>query len=119
MPSYAKFLEEILSKKRKLEEYEIVALTEECNTTIQNKLPAKLRDPGSFSIPYLVGNVSINLPLCDLVSSVSLMPFSLCEKLELGEMRPTTISLQLTDRSMKYPMSVLEDALIKVGDLLF
>ena len=40
MPSYAKFMKEILSNKRKLEEHEMVALTEECSATIQNKLPA-------------------------------------------------------------------------------
>ena len=45
------------------------------------------------------------------------MPLPLCEKLKLGEMRPTTISLQLADRSVKYPVGVLEDVPIKVGDL--
>jgi len=45
------------------------------------------------------------------------MPFSMCEKLDLGEMRPTSISLQLANRSMRYPMGVLEDVPIKVGDL--
>ena len=58
---------------------------------IQNKLPTKLKDYGSF--PCLIGNVLNNRALCELGSSVSLMPLSLCEKLELGEMRPTTISL--------------------------
>ena len=57
------------------------------------------------------------ISLCDLGSSVSLMPLSLCEKLELGELRPTTISLQLADHSVKYPVGILEDVLIKVGDL--
>ena len=45
------------------------------------------------------------------------MPLSLCENLELGEMRPTTISLQLTDHYVKYPVGVLEDVQIKAGDL--
>ena len=45
------------------------------------------------------------------------MPLSMCKKLELGEIRPTTISLQLVDRSVKYPMDILEDVLIKVRDL--
>ena len=39
MPSYAELLEENFSNKRKLEEYETVALTEECSAEIQNKLP--------------------------------------------------------------------------------
>ena len=59
MPSYAKFLEEILSNKRNLEEHETVALSEECSAAIQNKLPAKLKDRGSFSIPCPIGNVSM------------------------------------------------------------
>ena len=92
-------------------------MTEECSAAIQNKLPAKLKDPGSFSIPCLLGNVSIECALCDLGSSVTLIPLSLCEKLDLGETRPTTISLQLEDRSVKYPVGILEDVLIKVEDL--
>ena len=93
MPSYAMFLKDILSNKRKLEEHENVALTEECSPAIQNKLHAKLKDPDSFSIPCLLGNVSIECSLCDLGSSVSLMSLSLYEKLDLGEMKPTNISL--------------------------
>ena len=52
--------------------------------------------------------MSIDHALCDLGSSVSLMPLSVCEKLEVGGMRSTTIFLQLTDRSVKYPVGVLE-----------
>ncbi|XP_062087012.1 uncharacterized protein LOC133793735 [Humulus lupulus] len=55
MPSYVKFMKEILSKKRKMEEYEMVALTEECSAILQRKLPQKLRDPGSFTIPCIIG----------------------------------------------------------------
>ena len=83
MPSYAKFLKEILSNKKKLKEHETVPLTEECNVVIQNKLPAKFKGTGSFSISYLIGNVSINHALCALRSNMSLMPLFMCEKLEL------------------------------------
>jgi len=109
MPSYAKFLKEILSNKRKLEEYKTTVLTEERSVVIQNKLPAKLRNHGSFSIHCLIRNVLINRALCDLRLSVSLMPLSLCKKLELEEIRPTTISLQLADHFVKYPVGVLVD----------
>ncbi|XP_058002300.1 uncharacterized protein LOC110650304 [Hevea brasiliensis] len=109
MPSYAKFLKEILSNKRILEDYETVALTEECSALLQNKLPPKLKDPGSFSIPCHIGDTSIEKALCDLGASVSLMPLSICEKLKVGDLKPTTISLQLADRSIKYPMGILEN----------
>ena len=50
IPLYAKFLKDILSKKRKVDEHEIIILGEECSTVILNKLPTKLEDPAIFSI---------------------------------------------------------------------
>ena len=38
MPLYAKFLKEILSKKRKIDEHETVALGEECSVVVLNQL---------------------------------------------------------------------------------
>jgi len=92
-------------------------LTDECSVVIQNKLPAKLKDPERFSIPCVKGNVPIDPALCDLGSSVSFMPLSTCEKLDLGEMRPTSISLQLADCSVKYLIGILEDVPTEAGDL--
>ncbi|KAJ9129279.1 hypothetical protein P3X46_033922 [Hevea brasiliensis] len=115
MPSYAKFLKEILSNKKKLEEFETVALTEESSAILQNKLPPKLKDPGSFSIPCHIGDISIDKALCDLGASVSLMPLSIYEKMKIGEMKPTTISLQLADRSIKFPIGIVENVPLKVG----
>ncbi|XP_061347235.1 uncharacterized protein LOC133292799 [Gastrolobium bilobum] len=66
MPNYAKFMKDLLSKKRKLKEYETVALTEECSAIIQKKLPPKLKDPGSFSIPIAIGNIEVGNTLCNL-----------------------------------------------------
>ncbi|XP_057991666.1 uncharacterized protein LOC131173377 [Hevea brasiliensis] len=108
---FGKFLKvlkklEILSNKRRLEDYETVALTEECSSILQNKLPPKLKDPGSFSIPCHIRETSIERALCDLGASVSLMPLSICEKLKVGDLKPTTISLQLADRSIKYPVGI-------------
>ena len=93
MPSYAKFLKEILSNKKKIEDNETVTLTAECSAIIQNNMPPKLNDPGSFSIPCVIGKFVIDNGLCDLGASVSLMPLSTCKKLDLGELRPTKMSL--------------------------
>ncbi|KAJ9158607.1 hypothetical protein P3X46_024172, partial [Hevea brasiliensis] len=73
------------------------------------ELPPKLKDPGSFSIPCHIGDISIDKALCDLGASVSLMPLSIYEKMKIGEMKPTTISLQLADRSIKFPIGVVEN----------
>ena len=113
MLSYAKFLKEILSNKRMPQEHSMVSLTEECSAILHNKLPPKLEDLGSFSIPCAIGDVSISRALCDLGESVSLMPYSICKWLEVGELKSTIISIQLADRSVKYPIWMLVDVLCK------
>ncbi|XP_070013119.1 uncharacterized protein [Nicotiana sylvestris] len=101
MPSYAKFLKEILSSKRKLEEVSVVILTEKCSDILQTKLPQKLGDPGSFIIPCTLGGVYIEKTLCDSGASINLMPFSIFKKLDLGEMKDTGVSLQFANQSTK------------------
>ena len=76
MPSYVKFMKDILSKKRKLGDYEMVALSEECSAVLQKKLPPKLRDPGSFTIPCTIESIEEMKALCDLGASINLMPLS-------------------------------------------
>ncbi|KAL0405134.1 UNVERIFIED_CONTAM: hypothetical protein Slati_3827300 [Sesamum latifolium] len=114
IPSSAKFLKEVLSNKKKWEEGETVKLNEECSAILQNKLPPKLKDPGSFSIPCTIGNIAFDKVLCDLGASVNLMPYSIFEKLGMHEFTPFIITLQLEDRSIKYPRGIVEDVLVKV-----
>ncbi|XP_010527627.1 PREDICTED: uncharacterized protein LOC104804936 [Tarenaya hassleriana] len=115
MPSYAHFLKDILTKKRVIEK-ETITLNPECSAILQHDLPPKMSDPGSFSIPCKLGNISIDRALCDLGASVSLLPLSIYKKLNVGELKPTRMALQLADRSIKYPLGILEDVPLKVGD---
>ncbi|XP_024023283.1 uncharacterized protein LOC112092155 [Morus notabilis] len=119
MPSYVKFMKDILSNKRKPDDYETVALTEECSAILQKKLPQKLKDLGSFTIPSSIGNSIFEKALCDLGASINLMPLSIFKKLRLGEAKPTTVSLQLADRSIKHLRGIIEDVLIKVDKFIF
>ncbi|XP_073314692.1 uncharacterized protein [Primulina huaijiensis] len=109
----------ILANKRKLEDHMTVSLTENCSALVQNKIPPKLKDPGSFSIPCMIGDVVFHKALCDFGASINLMPFSVFRKLGLGEPKPTSMSLQLADRSVKYPRGVIEDVLVKVDKFIF
>ena len=119
MPLYAKFLKEILSKKRKIDEEGIVNLTATCSAIIQQKLLAKMKDPGSFTIPYSIGKYEFKKALCDSGASINLMPLSVVQRLSLGELSPTTITLQMVDRLMAQPEGILEDVLVKVGKFIF
>ena len=119
MPSYVKFMKEILSRKRKLGDYEMVALSEECSAVIQKKLPPKLKDPGNFTIPCVIGNLDEMKALCDLGASVNLMPLSVYNRLKLGQAKPTTVTLQMADRSLSHPYGIVEDVLVKVEKFIF
>ena len=119
MSSYVKFMKDILSQKRRLADFETVNLTEECSAILQRKLPQKLKDPGSFTIPCTIGNAIFERALCDLGASINLMPLSIFKRLGLGEARPTTVTLQLADRSLKHPRGIIEDVLVKVDKFIF
>ena len=84
MPSYVKFMNDILSKKRILSDFETVNLTEECSAIIKRKLPHKLKDLGNFTIPCTIGNSIFERALCDLGASINLIPLSIFRRLGLG-----------------------------------
>jgi hypothetical protein len=73
IPLYANFFKDLITRKRSLENPEVVALTEDCSAVILNNMPKKLGDPGSFSIPCVVGRKTFTA-LCDLGSLVSVLP---------------------------------------------
>ena len=119
MPNYAKFLKDILNRKKKIAEEGIVNLTATCSAVIQRSLPVKMKDPGSFTIPCSIGKYEFKKALCDSGASIDLMPLLVVQRLSLGELTPTTITLQMADRSMAQPEGVLEDVLVKVGKFSF
>ena len=119
MPNYAKFMKDILNRKKKIAEEGIVNLTATCSAVIQRSLPAKMKDPGSFTIPCSIRKYAFKKALCDSGASINLRPLLVVQRLSLGELTPTTITLQMTDRSMVKPEGVLEDVLVKVGKFIF
>ncbi|KAL4368302.1 hypothetical protein GQ457_05G025070 [Hibiscus cannabinus] len=118
MSNYVKFMKDILSKKMKLGDFETVALTEGCNARILNKLPPKLKDPRSFTIPCTICNKFLWRALCDLGASINLMPTSVFKRLGIKPM-PSTLTLQLTYRSFAHPKGNIEDVFMKVDKFNF
>ena len=78
-----------------------------------------MQDPGSFTIPFTIGKFEFKKALCDLRASINLMPLSVVKRLNLGELTPTAITLQMVDRTMAQPEGVVEDVHIKVGKFIF
>ena len=86
---------------------------------LQQKLPPKLKVPGSFMIPCIIGKLSFDKCLCDLGASINLLPLSVFKKLCLPEPKSKNMSLQLVDPSITYPRGIVEDVLVKVDKLIF
>ncbi|CAN6547181.1 unnamed protein product [Malus baccata var. baccata] len=93
----------------------------ELNTKDSNKrkLPPKLKDAGSFTIPCVIGGKKFRRTLCDLGASINLMPYLVYESLNLGNLKETKVVIQLVDRSNRYPKGLLEDVLVQVNELIF
>ncbi|XP_075074798.1 uncharacterized protein LOC142162350 [Nicotiana tabacum] len=113
-----KYLIDIVANKRRHIEFETIALTEECSAIVQSKLPPKLKDPGSFTIPLSLEKQEVGRALCDLGASINLMSSSLFKQLRLGVLRPPTITLQLANMLLVMPEGIIEDVLVRVGKFI-
>ena len=116
---HSKFLKDILSKKKKIAEEEIVSLTATYSAVIQKSLPVKMKDPSSFTIPCSIGKYEFKEALCVSGADINLMPLSVVQRLSLRKLTPTVITLQMADKPMTQPEGVLEDVLVKVGKFIF
>jgi hypothetical protein len=119
IPSYAKFLKDLVTVKRKTNVPKKAFMTEQVSAILQCKLPLKYKDPGCPTITCMIGVSQIERALLDLGASVNLLPYSVYLQLGLGELKPTTMTLQLADRSVKVPRGIVEDVLIKVDKFYF
>ncbi|KAL4342362.1 hypothetical protein GQ457_08G031200 [Hibiscus cannabinus] len=119
MPNYAKFLKDMVTRKKRIEEFETAAATETCLALMHNKVPAKKTDPGSFTINCLIGHNYPTKALCDPGASINLMPKSVFQKLGIKEAKPTTVMLQLADHSYVQPEGKIEDILVQVDKFIF
>ena len=114
VPTYAKFLKDLCTVKRGLNFDKKAFLTEQVSAIIQCKTPVKYKDPGCLTISVNIGGTCVEKALLDLGASVNLLPYSMYRQLGLGELKPTSITLSLADRSIKIPKGTLEDVLIQV-----
>ncbi|XP_058192106.1 uncharacterized protein LOC131309500 [Rhododendron vialii] len=119
IPSYAKFLKDLCTQKRKLNVHKKVLLTEQVSQIFQTDLAPKYKDPGCPTIAITIGGKRVEQALLDLGASVNLLPYSVYQELGLGEMKPTRVTLQLADRSVRIPRGMVEDVLVQVDQFVY
>ncbi|GJV22022.1 hypothetical protein Tco_1371042 [Tanacetum coccineum] len=86
---------------------------------INNSIPRKEKDPGSFTLPCFINNVCFDNALVDLGASVSVMPLSTYLNLGLGELAHTKLTVELADRTVKYPKGIAKNVLVGIGKFVF
>ncbi|CAN6697911.1 unnamed protein product [Malus baccata var. baccata] len=119
VPRYAKFLKELCTTRKRISNKEVVKVSENVSAVLQRKLPPKCKDPGSFTIPCVIGNTRFEQCMLDLGASINVMPYSIYASMNLGELKQDGVIIQLADRSNAYPKGVLEDVLVQVNHLIF
>ena len=119
VPTYEKFLKDLCTVKRGLNVDKMAFLTEQVSAIIQCKTPVKYKDPGCPTISVNIGGTCVEKALLDLGASVNLLPYSMYKQLGLGELKPTSITLSLADRSIKIPKGTMEYVLILVDKFYY
>ena len=119
VPTYAKFLKDLCTVKRGLNVENMAFSIEQVSAIIKCKTPVKYKDPGCPTISVNIGGARVEKALLDLGSSVNLLPYSVYKQLGLGELKPTTITLSLADRSVKIPEGTIEDVLVQVDKFYY
>ncbi|KAM2624441.1 hypothetical protein TB1_031419 [Malus domestica] len=119
VPKYAKFLNELCTRRKRASNKEVVRVSENVSAVLQRKLPPKCKDLGSFTIPCVIGNTRFEFAMLDLGASINVMLYSIYASMNLEELKNDGVIIQLADRSNAYPKGVLEDVLVQVNHLVF
>ncbi|KAM2413507.1 hypothetical protein ACFX1X_000113 [Malus domestica] len=112
VPKYAKFLNKLCTTRKRASNKEVVRVSENVSAVLQRKLPPKCKDPGSFTIPCVIGNTRFESAMLDLGASINVMPYSIYASMNLGELKNDGVIIQLANRSNAYPKGVLKDVLV-------
>ena len=67
----------------------------------------------------MIGGTVVEKALLDLGAIVNLLQYFVYKQLRLGELKPTSITLSLVDRSMKIPRRIIEDFLVQVDNFYY
>ncbi|XP_070049391.1 uncharacterized protein [Nicotiana tomentosiformis] len=104
-------------RKKRLMNCETIKMTHQVSAIVHLMAP-KLEDPGAFTIPCTIGSTGFAKALYDLGASINLMPYSVFKTLGIGKPRPTSMRLQMEDRTMRRPLGIINDVLVRVDKFI-
>ncbi|XP_070013784.1 uncharacterized protein [Nicotiana sylvestris] len=119
MPGYEKMMKDLMSQKFDFQDLATITLTQTCSAVVTRPIVEKLSDLGSFTIPFTIANFAFAKALCDLGAIINLTPLAIYKRQGIRRARPTSILLQLANRTVKRPSGILDDVLNQVGKFVF
>ncbi|XP_009764864.1 uncharacterized protein [Nicotiana sylvestris] len=117
MPGYAKFIKDLMTKKR-LMKFETIKVTHQMIVIVHAMAP-KLEDPDALMIPCTIGSADFDKALYDLWMNINLMHYLVFKTLGNGKLIPKSMRLQMADRTMKRPLGMIKDVLVRVDKFIF
>ncbi|GJU32185.1 zinc knuckle CX2CX4HX4C containing protein [Tanacetum coccineum] len=112
-------MKDLVENKPRTEEDEEIRMNPRCSALLQNHLPPKEQDPGSFILPCSIGKLDFNNALADLGASISVMPLSMYKRLGIGKLEPINMVIEMADNTKCTPKGIVENLLIKIDKFIF
>jgi hypothetical protein len=112
--SYARYLKDILNQKRPIPETDRLMFAERCSASILDGLPGKMGALGVPTISCLIGTQKFDQALSELRASMSVMRKVIYDQLDHDSLVPTSMHLQLADQSIRHPVGIVEDILVRI-----
>jgi hypothetical protein len=118
VPAYAEFVKNLCMHKKKFFGEEKIVLKEEASAIIQRRASRGIHDPTSFVIGCTIGDKSFDGAFMDMCTCINIMPLATFRKLAIGNLQPTSISVQLADETFRMPVGIVEDVLVRVDKFI-
>nr|GEU61492.1 hypothetical protein [Tanacetum cinerariifolium] len=118
MPEYLMCVKDVFSSKKSINDEDAVKLNDRCSTILLNQLPPKENDLGSFTLLCLIGSLNIKNASAN-IGAINVMPYSMFKRLNLGNLQPTNMITEMTDKTKKSPRGILENVLVQIDKFIY
>ncbi|GJU87882.1 hypothetical protein Tco_1295428 [Tanacetum coccineum] len=116
--NYPRYMKDLVANKQLTEEDDEVSMNPRCSALLQNQLPLKENDPGSFILPRTIIRLDFNNALADLGVSINIMPFSMFKRLGIGKLEPINMVIEMADNTKCIPKRIVKNLLIKIDKFI-
>ncbi|GJW66116.1 zinc knuckle CX2CX4HX4C containing protein [Tanacetum coccineum] len=117
--NYAKHMKDLVESKLQTNDDEEIRMNPRCSALLQNRLPPKEQDPGSFILPCFIGKLDFKNALAYLGASISIMPLLMYKRLGIGKLEPINMVIEMADNTKCTPKGIVENLLIKIDKFIF